>query len=712
MPQYGFFIDLSRCIGCNSCTIACKQWHDIEPGPAKPLRVYQWENGGIPELKLHMLPVMCYHCEQPVCVDACENKSIYKEEKYGAVLVDTEKCRGNRDCWRACPYGTPQYANDDPDTKMLKCDMCIERLEQGLKPICILSCSMRALEFAPLPEIIQKYGYTRRLYAKPGYAPCRLACPAGCNAEEYKRYIAEGKFKEALESFRDFSPFAGVLGRICTHPCEDECQRGLIENPLPIRTLKRFMADVEMKAGGSQLHGCLIANKKRVAIVGSGPAGLSCAYDLIKKGYPVTVFEAAPKSGGMLRYGIPNYRLPKEVLDHEIGYIQALGVEIKTGKEVKEISSLFSEGYEAVFLATGASLPRTLPSVTGTVEGGLFGIDFLRDVNSGKEFRLGERVIVVGGGSVAIDAARVAWRLGAEEVQIVCLESRNLRSPERMPAQESEILEAEEEGIIINPSLGIKGVLVDNGRLKGIETVTCSSVFDDQGNFAPIYTTELVREIPGDTLIVAIGQTPNPSNFKEIEKKASGEIKTDPITLETSIQGVFAGGDAVTGAADAITAVSTGKTAALSIDLYIRGEDIKKRRAPPIEKKSAGSMRDRTARTPQLALEERRSFKEVILPLPEAEAIEHANRCFRCGTTMPCVVFKSVDAKEMVIQWDPIRALELWQKRQPCKDEPLPDVFSTIADVLYASREIVGRNKLVLKAENSEELLYYTTDNE
>jgi heterodisulfide reductase subunit A len=308
---------------------------------------------------------------------------------------------------------------------------------------------------APLPEIIQKYGNILRLDAKPGYAPCRLACPAGCNAEEYKRHIAEGKFQEALDSFRDFSPFAGVLGRICTHPCEDDCQRGLIENPLSIRTLKRFMADVELKAGVGQSQGSQISNNNRIAIVGSGPAGLSCAYDLIKNAYPVTVFEAAPESGGMLRYGIPNYRLPKEVLDHEISYIQNLGVEITTGREIKEISDLFSEGYKAVFLSTGAWLPRTLPSVTATEEGVLFGLDFLRDVNSGKEFHLGKRVFVVGGGSVAIDAARVAWRLGAEEVHIVCLETRDLRSPERMPAQESEVLEAEEEGIIINPSLKI-----------------------------------------------------------------------------------------------------------------------------------------------------------------------------------------------------------------------------------------------------------------
>ena len=167
MEQYGFFIDQSRCIGCNSCTIACMQWHDILPGSIKWMRVYQWEKGTFPDVRLHMLPVMCYHCENPVCIKSCPNKAMYKEDKYGAVLVDPGKCQGTRKCWRACPYGAPQFEGDDPGTKMSKCNMCIDRLEQGLKPICVLSCSMRALEFGPLGEIIEKYGNLRRLEDMP-----------------------------------------------------------------------------------------------------------------------------------------------------------------------------------------------------------------------------------------------------------------------------------------------------------------------------------------------------------------------------------------------------------------------------------------------------------------------------------------------------------------------------------------------------------------
>lgn len=167
MTQYGFFIDLSRCIGCHACTIACKQWHDIAPGPAKPIRVYQWETGSFPNVRIHVLPIMCYHCENPVCIKACPNEALYKEEKYGTVLVDPEKCRGSRKCWKACPYGAPQFHSDQLGTKMIKCDMCIDRLEQGLKPICVLSCGMRALEFDTLSELESKYGTLKKIEGMP-----------------------------------------------------------------------------------------------------------------------------------------------------------------------------------------------------------------------------------------------------------------------------------------------------------------------------------------------------------------------------------------------------------------------------------------------------------------------------------------------------------------------------------------------------------------
>lgn len=197
MTQYGFFIDRSRCIGCNQCTIVCMQWHDIPPGTVKWMRVYQWEKGVFPNVRLNMMPVLCYHCENPVCIKACPNEAIYKEEKYGAVLVDTEKCTGTRKCWKACPYGVPQFQGDEPSTKMSKCNMCIERLEQGLTPICVLSCSMRALEFGPLDELEKKYGHLKRLEDMPKDSitkPAVVFKPA-----DPKRQVIPWDSKRALE---------------------------------------------------------------------------------------------------------------------------------------------------------------------------------------------------------------------------------------------------------------------------------------------------------------------------------------------------------------------------------------------------------------------------------------------------------------------------------------------------------------------------------
>ncbi len=197
MTQYGFFVDLSRCIGCNACVIACKQWHDIPPGPVKWMRVYQWETGIFPDTRIHLLPIMCYHCENPVCVKACPEGAIYKEEKYGAVLVNADKCQGTRKCWKACPYGAPQFEGDKPGMKMSKCNMCIDRMEQGLKPICVLSCSMRALEFGPLDEMKEKYGDLRRIEVMPKDT---ITSPAVVfKAADGKRQVIPWDYNRALE---------------------------------------------------------------------------------------------------------------------------------------------------------------------------------------------------------------------------------------------------------------------------------------------------------------------------------------------------------------------------------------------------------------------------------------------------------------------------------------------------------------------------------
>jgi anaerobic dimethyl sulfoxide reductase subunit B (iron-sulfur subunit) len=210
MTQYGFFVDLSRCIGCNACVIACKQWHDIEPGPVKWMRVYQWESGAFPDTRIHLLPIMCYHCENPICAKACPHGAISKEDKYGAVLVNADRCQGRRKCWSACPYGTPQFETDDvQNVKMSKCDMCIERLEDGLKPICVLSCSMRALEFGPLDELISRYGNQRRIDEMPKDT---ITGPAVVfKSADPKKQIVPWDHRRALELWQKRRPQDGSV---------------------------------------------------------------------------------------------------------------------------------------------------------------------------------------------------------------------------------------------------------------------------------------------------------------------------------------------------------------------------------------------------------------------------------------------------------------------------------------------------------------------
>ncbi len=711
MTQYGFFVDLSRCIGCNSCTVSCKQWHDMSPGPDKPMRVYQWETGTFPNVNLRMLPIMCYHCETPLCLEACPNHAIYKEDKYGAVLVDPAKCSGERKCWQGCPYGTPQFENDEPGTKMVKCDMCIDRLEEGLKPICVLSCSMRALEFGPLDELIKKYGNLKRLGAEPGHAPCRLACPAAVDAEGYINLIAQGKFGEALQLFRESAPFAGVLGRVCTHPCEADCQRGKIDESVAICALKRFMADAELEAGRVKAMPVQKTREERVAVIGSGPAGLACTYDLVRKGYPVAVFEAAPGIGGLMRYGIPEYRLPKAILDNEVSLVAELGVEIKANAPVKSLDDVFNQGYKAIFLATGAGASQKLNIAGEDAAGVVYALDFLKKVNSGEKVGPGRRVVVIGGGSVAIDAARTSLRLGAEEVHMVCLESRDLACRDRMLAQTLEIEEAEEEGVIIHPCLGVDKILARDGRLAGVETITCASVWDEAGSFAPRFVQVPGPAIAADTMIVAIGQRVEKGSFADVARTKSGTIKVDDTTLETNVRGVFAGGEVASGPADVISAVAAGKQAAVSIERYLNGEDLRQGRRPlaGTEGAMAGA---RSARLSVLSAEKRKGFVEVRQGLDKNTAIKQAERCLHCGSTMPAIIFRPMEPHRTVIPWDPIKALELWRERQPYEGEPLPDIFAEISDITEAPQDIVGRNRLVLKTRNSEELLYYTTDNE
>ncbi len=592
--------------------------------------------------------------------------------------------------------------------------MCLDRLEKGLNPICVLSCSLRALDFGPVDELRKKWGNQALPFdISEGYAPCRIACPAGVDAEGYIKYIAEGKLKEALDLFRQTAPLAGVIGRVCTHPCEYNCQRGKFDAAIPVCSLKRYMADYEITVGRDKAKKIQITKKEQVAVIGSGPAGLTCALDLTRMGYKVTIFESAPQAGGQMRYGIPEYRLPKDILEDEISYIEEHGVEIKTGTPVKRTEDLAALGYKAIFISTGAWQSLKLNVSGEDAKGVIFAMDFLSKVNSGAKVTLGRKVIVIGGGNGAIDAARVAKRLGAKEVHLVCLECRDLTSKDRMLAQNSEIQEAEEEGVIIHPSLGIREILTTGGKVSGLDTMTCFSVREADGTFNPRYdNTCSALKIKADNIIIAIGQTVGKSvSTSGLKYASNGSISVDPLTLETSIKGVFAGGDMVSGPADIISAVASGKEAATSIERYLSGKDLREGRKAPVR-----SLRDlaniQTIRPSVIPASQRRTFAEVAEGLDKETAMEQAQKCLHCGVLVPSVVFKPRDPKRQIVPYDAKRALELWQKRHPESGEALPDVFENADDITNVPQEVIGRNKLVLKPKNAEEMMYYTTDDE
>jgi uncharacterized 2Fe-2S/4Fe-4S cluster protein (DUF4445 family)/thioredoxin reductase len=467
------------------------------------------------------------------------------------------------------------------------------------------------------------------------YPPCQVACPAGVNGQDFLYLIAQGKHKEALELVRMAIPFAGALGRICNHPCETECERKFVEEPLSIRSLHRFVADYEFKQGRDKATPIEKTKEEKIAVVGSGPAGLACAFELVKNGYPVTVFEAESECGGMMRYGIPEYRLPKEVLDDEISYIKELGVEIKTNTPVDSFESLFNQGYKAIFLGTGAWASLELEIPDEDANGVIHALDFLKKANTGEKVALGDKVAVIGGGSVAIDSARLAQRLGVGEVNLICLESTDLTCADRMPAQDLEIAQAEEEGVMVHPNLGVAKIVTEDGKVTALETSSCVSVLDPEGKFDPKFTEDPSPTIQADTVIVAIGQKPDGKDFTELEKYPSGIIKADNTTMETSIEGVFAGGDVATGSADVISAVAGGKNAAISIELYLAEADVKEARPAPLlrieEVPKDGVVKEASQAIPLLELQKRKGLAEVELGYEEQMAKQESQRCLHCG---------------------------------------------------------------------------------
>ncbi len=467
--------------------------------------------------------------------------------------------------------------------------------------------------------------------------PCRNACPLGIDVPRYIRLISEKRYAEAAAVVREKTPFPSVLGRVCFHDCEIDCRRSQINEPIAICALKRFAMDHDSKLWKSK-----IINKpstgKRVAVVGSGPSGLTAAYYLRRLGHLVTIFEANSYLGGMLRLGIPEYRLPRAVLQKDLDHILSIGIDVQPDKVVGEhlsINDLKEQGFNAIYLAIGAQNTKKLNTEGLNLPNVLWGLDFLKKVNLGEEIKVPDSVIVIGGGNVAIDVALTARRLGAKEVQLTCLECR-----EEMPAHEWEIQKAIDEGITLDCSWSPKKVIEKDGDISEVELVHCDSVYDDNNLFNPIFNDANIKSIKTEMIILAIGQIPDLSligSENKINVSTSGLIKVKEETLETNLPGIFAGGEVVNSPSSVVDAIEMGRRVASSIDKYLGGngeiEDVLiKTDIPNPNLGNDESFYGKTRmQMPLLSIEERlNTFNEIEIGFDEKLALEEAKRCLRC----------------------------------------------------------------------------------
>lgn len=469
-------------------------------------------------------------------------------------------------------------------------------------------------------------------------APCQHTCPVELDVPGYVAFIKAGKFEESYQLIKQRLPFPSVCGRVCHHPCEGKCRRAQVDDPVAIRHLKRAAADYALQHGIEYVPTVKERRPERVAIVGAGPAGLSAAWDLALEGYQVTVFEALPVAGGMLAVAIPEYRLPKALLNKEIEEVRRLGVDIRLNARVDDVPALLNNGFQAVFVATGAHKGEKMGLPGEDLTGVYDAIEFLRDANLGRAVKMGERVAVVGGGNSAIDAARVALRKGARTVHIVYR-----RQKEDMPALEEEVLAAEEEGINLHCMTLPTRILDREGNATGLECVRLEGrEFDRSGRRTPypVAGSEFTMDV--DTVIEAVGQRPDTAFLAAgpIRTERGGVISADPRTLATAVPGVFAGGDAVTGPQTVSEAIAQGQRAASSIRRYLQGQPLEPRVArdgyapisipdqPPTEEETRPHRR--VAVTTIEASQRTTSFKEVERPYATEEAVAEASRCLRC----------------------------------------------------------------------------------
>ncbi|MBR6620571.1 MAG: FAD-dependent oxidoreductase [Clostridia bacterium] len=467
-------------------------------------------------------------------------------------------------------------------------------------------------------------------------APCSLACPAGTDCQGYVGLIANGEYEEALKLIKKKIPLPAAIGRVCPHPCQTACRRSLVEDPIQIAYLKSFAADIDLESENTYVPELAPLNGKTVSVIGGGPAGLTAAYFLRIKGYSVKIYDKMPKMGGMLRYGIPQYRLPKELLDKEIKLIEDLGIEMVNNKTLGvdfTIDSLKAES-DAVVVAVGAWKSSPMRVEGENLDGVYGGIDFLRSVIEGKPFEIGKKVAVCGGGNTAMDACRTAVRLGAEEVYVVYRRTRD-----EMPAEKLEIDEAEEEGVIYKFLTNPAEIIGADGKVKAVRLQVMElGEPDASGRRSPVPVEGKFEILDVDSVIMAIGQQTDIKGLDGLELTRKNTIVADESTFMTNIDGVFAVGDATNkGASIAVAAIGEAQKAADVIDSYINGFTVGYRKPFVVEKQVtaedlAGIERNSAAEMPTLSSDERKhSFKEVALGFDKETAMTEASRCLECG---------------------------------------------------------------------------------
>ena len=482
-----------------------------------------------------------------------------------------------------------------------------------------------------------------------GTAPCKTACPAHIAVQGYLKMAAQGRYTEALALIKKDNPLPAICGRICNRRCEDACTRGTIDQPIAIDEVKKFIAQQDLNAETRFIPKKVVPSlngffPEKVAIIGAGPAGLSCAFYLAEKGYSPVIFEKNERPGGMLRYGIPSFKLEKDVIDAEIDVIRAMGVEIKCGVEVGKditIQQLRDEGYKAFYIAIGCQGGR-LAGVDGeTAEGVMTAVDFLRTVGADESYKVAGRAVVVGGGNVAIDVARSAHRCGADSVNMYCLEPRD-----RMPASEEEIGEATEEGVAIHCGWGPKEILTENGQVRGIVFKRCVSVWDAEGRFSPTYDENDTMTVECEHVFLSIGQSIQWGDLLAGTKVALGRgngAVADSLTYQTDEPDIFVGGDVYTGPKFAIDAIAAGREGAISIHRFVQPHSSltigrNRRQFIELDKENIlveqydNASRQRPAT--DKSVDARTSFRDARLPFTEEQVKTETARCLSCGASV------------------------------------------------------------------------------